>query len=149
MCVRACVCVHVCVCVRACVRACVWIEQVRSMHYVGISTYQLISYYASAIHKHTHTRTLKPFEDSEPTGLKVNTAQLPHNKQRLEAEGDSSSDRKTWQVYCFGEEQKNVFRLDLKECRGGFLSKRKREVIHVEELLHEVRWHSNSTCNTK
>ena len=33
--------------------------------------YQFIPYYASAIHKHTHTRILKPFEDSEPTGLKV------------------------------------------------------------------------------
>ena len=31
--------------------------------------------YASAIHKHTHTLILKPFEDSEPTGLKVNTAE--------------------------------------------------------------------------
>ena len=29
--------------------------------------------YASAIHKHTHTRILKPFEDSEPTGLKAET----------------------------------------------------------------------------
>ena len=41
------------------------------MHYAGISTYQFIPYYASAIHKHTHTRILKPFEDSKPTGLKV------------------------------------------------------------------------------
>ena len=32
-------------------------------------------YYASAIHKHTHTRILKPFEDSEPTGLKVDIAE--------------------------------------------------------------------------
>ena len=44
------------------------------MHNVGISTYQFIPYYASAIHKHTHTRILKPFEDSEPTGLKVDIA---------------------------------------------------------------------------
>ena len=44
------------------------------MHYVGISTYQLIPCYASAINKHTHTRILKPSEDSEPTGLKVDTA---------------------------------------------------------------------------
>ena len=42
------------------------------MHYVGISTYQFIPYSASAIHKHTHI--LKPFEDSEPTGLKVDIA---------------------------------------------------------------------------
>ena len=44
------------------------------MHYLGISTYQFISYYVSAIHKHTHTRILKPFEDSEPMGLKVDIA---------------------------------------------------------------------------
>ena len=36
--------------------------------------YQLIAYYASAMHKHTHTRILKPFEVSEPTGLKVSIA---------------------------------------------------------------------------
>ena len=46
------------------------------MHYVGISTYQFIPYYASAIHKHTHTCILKPFGDSEPTGLKVDTAMM-------------------------------------------------------------------------
>ena len=44
------------------------------MHYVGMSTYQFIPYYASAIHKHMHTRIFKPFEDSEPTGLKVDIA---------------------------------------------------------------------------
>ena len=44
------------------------------MHYVGISTYQSIAYYASAIHKHTHTRILKPFEDSGLTGLQVGIA---------------------------------------------------------------------------
>ena len=32
------------------------------MHYAGISTYQFIPYYASAIHRHTHTCILKPFE---------------------------------------------------------------------------------------
>ena len=44
------------------------------MHYVGKSTYQFIPYYDSAIHKHTHTRILKPSENSEPTGLKVDIA---------------------------------------------------------------------------
>ena len=44
------------------------------MHYAGISTYQFIPYYASVIHKHTHI--LKPFEDSEPTRLKVDIAHL-------------------------------------------------------------------------
>ena len=44
------------------------------MQYVGISTYQFILCYASAVHKHTHTRILKPLEDSEPTGPKVDIA---------------------------------------------------------------------------
>ena len=44
------------------------------MHYVGIPTYQFILYSASATHKHSHTRILKPFEDSEQTGLKVDIA---------------------------------------------------------------------------
>ena len=45
------------------------------MQYDGISTYLFISYYAIAIHKHTRTRILKPFEDREPTGIKVDTAE--------------------------------------------------------------------------
>ena len=48
------------------------------MHYIGISTYQFIPCYASAIHKHTHTRILKPFEDSLPTGLKAGIAYTHH-----------------------------------------------------------------------
>ena len=92
-CVCACACVRACV--RACLRACVWVrerENVRScvracvctewtcgMWYAlrwHISTYQFIPCYASAIHKLTHTRILKPFDDSEPTGLKVDIAGL-------------------------------------------------------------------------
>ena len=46
------------------------------MQYVGISTYQFIPYYASAIHKYTHTRIVKPFEDGDPTGLKVDIAEF-------------------------------------------------------------------------
>ena len=60
-----------CVCVCVCVRACVQNEH-ESMHYTGTSTYQFIPYYASAIRTHTHI--LKPFEDSEPPGLKVDFA---------------------------------------------------------------------------
>ena len=44
------------------------------MHYFGISTYQFIPCSASDTHKHTHTCILKPFEDSKPTGLKVDIA---------------------------------------------------------------------------
>ena len=57
-----------------CVCVCVRMEWTWSMHYVGTSTYQFIPYYASAIHKPTHTHILKPFEDSEPMGLKVDIA---------------------------------------------------------------------------
>ena len=39
------------------------------MHYVSISTYQFIPCYTQ-----THTPILKPFEDSKPTGLKVDIA---------------------------------------------------------------------------
>ena len=46
------------------------------MHYVGKSICQFIPYYASAVHKHVHTRILKPFENSEPTGLKVDVAEI-------------------------------------------------------------------------
>jgi len=48
------------------------------MYYVGISTYQFILYYASAINKHSHAHILKPFEDSETTGLKVDIATCTH-----------------------------------------------------------------------
>ena len=43
---------------RMCVCMCVWTEWTWSMHYVGISTYQFIPYYASAVHKHTHPETI-------------------------------------------------------------------------------------------
>ena len=44
------------------------------MHYFGMSTYQFIPYHANAVHQQTHIRILKPFEDSEPMGLKVDIA---------------------------------------------------------------------------
>ena len=62
------------------------------MQYVGISTYQFIPYYASAIH--THTCIFKPFEDSEPTGLNVDIAQeMQPNKMkcRVLTDGDSAA----------------------------------------------------------
>ena len=73
---------NVCVCVCVCV--CVWTEWTWSMQYIGIPTYQFIPHYASAIHK--HTRILKPFEDSELTGLKVDTAQHHVETHTLMAE---------------------------------------------------------------
>ena len=59
-----CVCVCVCVCV---------------MNVYTTLAYSRISSFC-AIHKHTHTRILKPFEDSEPTGLTVDTAGTTNNK---------------------------------------------------------------------
>ena len=50
----------------------VGMEWTWSKHYIGISTYQFIPCYASAIHKHAHI--LKPFEDSKLTGLKADIA---------------------------------------------------------------------------
>ena len=40
---------------------------------------------------------------------------------------DISTEQKTWQVYNLGK--RTVFRLDLNESRGGFLSERKGKVI--------------------
>ena len=45
-----------CVCVCVCVY--VWTEWTWSTQYIGISTYQFIPYYASAIHAHTHPQTI-------------------------------------------------------------------------------------------
>ena len=65
--VDVCVCVCVCVCVRE--RECVCVCR-RWWH---IHIYQFIPYYAS-VYTQTHTRILKPFEDREPTGPKVDNA---------------------------------------------------------------------------
>ena len=50
----------------------------------GMTVYIMLAYSRissfHAIHKHTHTRILKPFEDSEPTGLTVDTAGTTNNK---------------------------------------------------------------------
>ena len=44
-------------------------------------SYEFIPCYASAVHKHMHTHILKPFEDSELTGLQVDIAS--YDKQTL------------------------------------------------------------------
>ena len=64
-CVRACVCV--CVCGRNEPEVCTMLAypHMSSFHVMPVLT-----------HKHTHTRILKPFDDSEPTGLKVDIADL-------------------------------------------------------------------------
>ena len=64
---------NVCVCMCACV--CVWNIHI-SVHSVLCQCYNL--------HKHMHTRILKPFENSEPIGLKVDIAR----NGKLEGEPD-------------------------------------------------------------
>ena len=76
-CVRACVCVWVSVCVTVCVCVCVCVCGRNELNVYTTLAYPRISSF-SAIHKHTHTRILKPFEDSEPAGLKVDIAQKAH-----------------------------------------------------------------------
>ena len=50
------------------------------MHYIGISTYQFIPYYASAIPKHTY---IHPQTISEPVGLKVDTTEIITDQVKL------------------------------------------------------------------
>ena len=68
-------CVSVCVCMCVSVCMCGWnkLEVCTTLAYPHISSFRTVPVYA---HKHTHTNTciLKPFEDSEPTGLKVDIA---------------------------------------------------------------------------
>ena len=71
MCVCVCVCVCVFVCVRARVSACVDGMNLKYALRWHIHIDQFILCYTQA---HAHTHILKPFEDREPTGLKVDTA---------------------------------------------------------------------------
>ena len=45
------------------------------MHYVGIYPH-ISSFRAMSVYTQTRTHILKPFEDSKPTGLKVDIAEL-------------------------------------------------------------------------
>ena len=67
VCVRACVCACVRACVRACVHACMCMDGMK-LEVCTMLAYQHISSFH--IHMHMHTRILKQFEDSEPTGAK-------------------------------------------------------------------------------
>ena len=62
-------CVCVCVCVCVCGRN--ELEVCTTLAYPHISSFRTILVFT---HKHTRSRILKPFEDSEPTGLKVDIA---------------------------------------------------------------------------
>ena len=72
MCV--CVCSCVCACMHACEHVCVCV-----CAKVCVCVYTMLAYpRISSVHailKHTHTRILKPFEDSKQMGLKVDIAE--------------------------------------------------------------------------
>ena len=64
-------------------RMCVCVDGMNlSTHCAGISTYQFIPYCANAIHSHMHAGILKPFENNEPTGLKVDVAIFSVSQQK-------------------------------------------------------------------
>ena len=86
-----CVCVCVCVCPLLALLVCgpqiVWVcvcvcgqneLEVCTMLHIHISVHSVQCQFYTSTHTHTHTHThtciLKPFEDSEPTGLKVDIA---------------------------------------------------------------------------
>ena len=75
VCVRTCVRACVCACVRACVRVCVCVCGRNELNVYTTLAYPCISSFRT-IHKHTHTHILKPFEDSELTGLKVDITDM-------------------------------------------------------------------------
>ena len=74
--IRMCVCVCECESVCVCVCVCVCVDGMNFKYALRWHIHMLVHsvLYASIIHKHTHTRILKLFEDSEPTGLKVDIA---------------------------------------------------------------------------
>ena len=70
-----CLCVCVCVCKHACVCVCVCVEGIELNVYTTMAYPRISSFRAT--HKHAHTRILKPFEDSERMGLKVDIPPPP------------------------------------------------------------------------
>ena len=78
VCVRACVRPCVRACVRACVRVCVCVDGMNLKYalrwQIHISVPSVLCQCYTQAHAHTHI--LKPFEDSEPTGLKVDIAEV-------------------------------------------------------------------------
>ena len=62
-----------CVCVCVCMSVCVCVCGRNELEVCTTLAYPHISSFRTMPHK-LHTHTLKPFEDSEPTGLKVDIA---------------------------------------------------------------------------
>ena len=81
-------------------------------------------------HTHTHTRAYRQYWQSI-----IYTQLKTGGKQRQEKEGDSSTERKTWQVYSFGK--RNILRFDLNESREGFYRRGRERSFHVEGLQTE------------
>ena len=84
-------------------------------------------------HRHTHTHTHTHTQTHECTGytkLHLHTTS-EDKKQRLEAEEDSSAERKTLQVYVFGK--RTVLRFYLKASSEDFCQRGRGRSFHVEE----------------
>ena len=67
------------VCVHACMRECggIELEVCTALAYPHIGSFCTMP--VLCIHKHTHTRILRPFEDIESTGLKQNKSETKQN----------------------------------------------------------------------
>ena len=91
MCVSQCACMFMCVCVTVCVCVCVrtrmCVDGMNLMYtlrwHICVSVHSVL--YTST---HTHTRVLKPYEDSKPTGVKVDIAGLICSFNRGSTEGN-------------------------------------------------------------
>ena len=79
---------------------------------------------------HTHARTHARTHTHTQASAHASISSIQDNKQGLQAEDDSSSERKTWQIYCFGN--RNLLRFDLKESRDSLCRRRRGRSFHVE-----------------
>ena len=77
---------------------------------------------------HRGTRT---HEHSDYTKLNLHSLKTG-SKRRLEMDGDSSTDQKTWQVQVYSSGKRNVFRLDLNESRQNFCRRGRGRSFHVD-----------------
>ena len=84
-------CVCVCVCRRNELEVCSTLAYPHN--------YQFIPYYTIATHKQTHTRILKPCEDSEPMGLKVDIAESNNGTGSLIPNGMRSLHKQWCSLY--------------------------------------------------
>ena len=82
-------------------------------------------------HAHAHTPTHTHMHTQHTSILTIqNLIYTQHRQQGLEAEEDSSMERKTWQVYSFGK--RKVLRFDLNEPREGSCQRGRGRSFHAE-----------------